>query len=133
MVEADIVLVGGGLANSLLAYRLSQLKPELHVLLIERDPHLGGEHTWSFNTADLTAEQHEWVAPFVECSWPGYDVRFPKYRRWIDSGYHTITTARLHEVVAGALGDRVLLNCGVESFGPSEVTTADGRKIKGSS
>jgi lycopene beta-cyclase len=128
-VEADLVLVGGGLANSMIAYRLAQQKPELRVLLVEKDPHLGGEHTWSFNTTDLTEEQRSWVAPFVEYSWPGYEVRFPMYRRWIDSGYHTITTSRLHEVVSAALGDRVLLECKVEAITPGEVTTADGQRI----
>jgi lycopene beta-cyclase len=128
-VDADIVLVGGGLANSLIAYRLALLKPELKVLLVERDPHLGGEHTWSFNTADLTKQQHDWIAPFVEYSWPGYEVRFPAFRRWIDSGYRTITTARLHEVVAAAVGGSVLLGSEVESIAPAEVNLADGRKL----
>ncbi len=128
-MQTDLVLVGGGLANSLLAYRLSQVKPDLRVLVVERESHLGGEHTWSFNSTDLTEEQHNWIAPFVEYSWPGYEVRFPAYRRWIDSGYHTITTARLHDVVAPALGDRVLLNTEVESMAPHEITTTDGRRI----
>ncbi len=128
-MEADLALVGGGLANSLIAYRLATLKPELKVLLVERDPHLGGEHTWSFNTADLTKSQHDWITPFVEYSWPGYEVRFPAFQRWIDSGYHTITTARLHEVVAAAIGDRALLGCEVESLAPTEVRLTDGRTI----
>jgi lycopene beta-cyclase len=129
----DLVLVGGGLANSLIAYRLSLLKPELQVLLVERDPHLGGEHTWSFNTADLTKRQHDWIAPFVEYSWPGYEVRFPAFRHWFDSGYHTITTDRLHDVVAEALRDRVLLGSEVDSIEPGEVTTTDGRLIQAES
>jgi lycopene beta-cyclase len=104
-------------------------KPDLQVLLVERDPHLGGEHTWSFNTADLTKRQYEWIAPFVEYSWPGYEVRFPAFRRWIDSGYHTITTARLHEVVADAVGESVLLGSEVEAIAPTEVLMSDGRRF----
>ena len=128
-MEADLVLVGGGLANCMIAYRLSQQRPELRVLLVERDTHLGGEHTWSFNTSDLNEAQRNWIAPFVEYSWPGYEVRFPSFDRWIDSGYHTITTARLHDRVAAALGDRVLLGCEVGKIAPGEVTTVDGRRI----
>lgn len=131
-MDAELLLVGGGLANSLIAYRLSLIRPELQVLLVERDPHLGGEHTWSFNTADLTKNQHDWIAPFVEYSWPGYEVRFPAFRRWIDSGYHTITTARLHEVVSDSLNERALLDCEVESITQSEVTTTDGRNFAAS-
>ena len=128
-MDADLLLVGGGLANSLIAYRLSQLKPDFRVLLLERGPHLGGEHTWSFNTADLDKRQHDWIAPFVECSWPGYEVRFPEFRRWIDSGYHSITTARLHDVVSSAVGDNVSLDSEVESIAPTEVNITDGTRL----
>ena len=33
--DADLILVGGGLANGLLALRLRQQRPELRVLLLE--------------------------------------------------------------------------------------------------
>lgn len=128
-MDADLVLVGGGLANSLIAYRLSQVRPELRVLVVERGRSLGGEHTWSFNTADLSASQHAWMAPFVEYGWPGYEVRFPAFSRWINSGYHTITSLGLHDVATAALGDRVLLNSDVESTGVNEVALRDGMRI----
>jgi lycopene beta-cyclase len=128
-VDADLVLVGGGLANCLIAYRLSQAQPELKTLLVERGSRLGGEHTWSFNATDLTATQHGWMAPFVEYRWPGYEVRFPPYRRWIDSGYCTITSPRLHELVSETLQERVLTDCDVDSLAPNEVITSDGRSI----
>ena len=50
----DLVLVGGGLANGLLAARLTQLRPELRVQLLEAGPVLGGNHTWSFHGTDVT-------------------------------------------------------------------------------
>ena len=131
-MDADLVLVGGGLANSLIAYRLSQVLPDLETLLLERGSRLGGEHTWSFNTADLTAAQHDWMAPFVEHRWPGYEVRFPAYRRWIDSGYCTITSPRLHDVVSDTLGERVLTDCDVTAVAPHEVTMSDGRSLTAS-
>jgi len=131
-VDADLVLVGGGLANSLIAYRLAQLQPEMRVLLLERGVRLGGEHTWSFGTADLSASQHDWIVPLVEYSWPGYEVRFPAFSRWINSGYYSITSARLHDVIAPRLGDRVLLDSDVESLVPDAVTLRDGRRITAS-
>jgi lycopene beta-cyclase len=109
--------VGGGLANSLIAYRLSQVRPDLRAL-------------WSFNAADLTEEQHHWIGPFVEYSWPGYEVRFPEFTRWIDSGYFSITSRRLHQVVADSLGDRVLLSSDVESINPSEIALRDSGPIR---
>jgi lycopene beta-cyclase len=130
-VDADLILVGGGLANSLIAYRLSQLRPELRVLLVERGAHLGGEHTWSFNAADLSTEQQVWLNPFIEYSWPGYEVRFPQFTRWVNTGYFSIVSTRLHEVVAAALGDRVLLDSDVEAIGPTEVVVRDAGTVRG--
>jgi lycopene beta-cyclase len=128
--DADLTLVGGGLANGLIAYRLSQAQPGVRLLLIERGPRLGGEHTWSFSATDLSPEQRRWISPFVEHSWPGYEVRFPAYSRWINSGYCSITSPRLHDVVAASLGDRILLNSEVASIEGSELTLTDGSSIR---
>ncbi len=73
----DLILVGGGLANGLIAWRLRQLRPEIDLLLIEAGAQAGGNHTWSFHQDDLTAEQ-QWIAPLVAHRWPGYEVRFPR-------------------------------------------------------
>jgi lycopene beta-cyclase len=51
----DLVLVGGGLANSLIAWRMRQRRPGVRVLVLEREAHLGGNHTWSFFDSDLAA------------------------------------------------------------------------------
>jgi len=64
--DADLILVGGGLANGLLALRLRQQRPELRVLLLEQGETLGGNHTWSFHQHDLTPAQQAWLAPLVE-------------------------------------------------------------------
>jgi lycopene beta-cyclase len=129
-VDADLVLVGGGLANSLIAYRLAQTRPDIALLLLERENRLGGEHTWSFNTADLTSDQYDWIRPFVQYQWPGYEVRFPAHTRWIASGYQSITSSRLHDVMVEALGEAVQLNSVVDSIAPTQVTLTDGRTIR---
>ena len=59
----DLILVGGGLANGLIALRLKLLRPELKILLLEQGATLGGNHTWSFYQHDLTPQQHDWIAP----------------------------------------------------------------------
>ena len=41
-MNVDLALVGGGLANSLIAYRLRSVRPELRVVLIEQADRLGG-------------------------------------------------------------------------------------------
>ena len=54
--RADVVLVGGGLANGLIALRLKALRPDLKVVVVERGPTLGGEHTWSHFASDVSAD-----------------------------------------------------------------------------
>jgi lycopene beta-cyclase len=123
------VLVGGGLANALLALRLAAARPELELLMLEREPRAGGSHTWSFHDADLTPAQHAWLAPLVAAAWPAYDVRFPGLSRRLASGYRSITSARLERVLAEALGDRLRTGSAVASVRPDGVTLADGGAV----
>ncbi len=79
----DLILVGGGLANGLIAWRLHHARPDLRLLMVEAGAQPGGNHTWSFHQADLTEAQHRWIAPLVSHRWPGYEVRFPaRSARW---------------------------------------------------
>ena len=45
---SDLLLIGCGLANGLLALRLSQVRPDLDVRIVEAAEMVGGVHTWSF-------------------------------------------------------------------------------------
>lgn len=45
----DVILVGAGLANGLIALRLRQLQPALKILLLESQAQPAGNHTWSFH------------------------------------------------------------------------------------
>ena len=101
--SVDIAIVGGGLAGGLIAYALSVKRPDLTVRLIEPQAKFGGNHIWSFFSADI-APEHRWiVAPFVDHHWDGYEVRFPQHRRRFDTGYSSIRSpnfdAQLHELL----------------------------------
>jgi lycopene beta-cyclase len=128
-VTGRLVLVGGGLANSLAAYRLGTTRTDLDLLVLERDATLGGNHVWSFHEGDLTADQHEWIAPLVERSWPHHEVRFPTLRRRLSSGYHSVTSDRLHRIVGGVLGNRLRTKAVVRTVTPHEVRLEDGTTI----
>jgi len=127
--RADVVLVGGGLANSLIALRLRALRPDLSVLLIERDDRIGGEHTWCHFETDVSPGISGWLRPLIVHRWAGYDVRFPAHSRSLDTPYLAITSERLHQVVSTALGDRVWLGASVTDVSPHQVTLSDGRRI----
>jgi lycopene beta-cyclase len=129
-VTADLVLVGGGLANCLIAYRLAGERPELVVVVLERGTTLGGRHTWSFHEHDLTGAQWSWVRPLVEHSWSRHEVRFPGGSRMLGSGYHTVSSRHLGPIVMSVMGDRVRLGTDVQEVTPHQVVLADGTAIR---
>lgn len=125
----DLILVGAGLANGLIAWRLKQRWPALDVLMIESGPAAGGNHTWSFHHDDLTAAQHAWLAPLVAHRWSGYDVHFPALNRHIDRACYSVTSARFADSLAQALGENLWLNAQADALTPRSVTLADGEVI----
>jgi lycopene beta-cyclase len=128
--SSTIVLAGGGLANSLIAYRLATTRPDVQIRLVEAGPALGGRHTWSYFASDLDAAD-DWIAPFIVKSWDEYEVRFPKRRRTLPHGYRSVTSERLHEVVSGVLGDGAVLGASIVDLDATSVVLADGRRISG--
>lgn len=125
----DLILVGGGLANGLIAWRLRQLRPILRVLVLEADAQPGGNHTWSFHQRDLQPEQHRWIAPLVAHRWAGYDVRFPALNRILAGEYISVTSERFATVISQVLGDGLLTGTRVASLTPNTVTLDDGQTL----
>lgn len=125
----DIVLVGGGLANGLIAHRLKTLRPDVRLLVLEAGEGLGGNHTWSFHEGDLTAAEHRWLAPFIVHRWPGYEVRFPARGRKVSTGYLSATSDRFLEVLGRSLDRSVRTGAKVVSLNATSVTLDSGERI----
>ncbi len=123
-----LILVGGGLANSLIAYRLAATRPEIDWTILESGPELGGNHTWSFHDTDLTADQGRWMEPFVAARWPGYEVRFPDLQRHMPIGYRSATADKLRDVMARH-ADRILTGAAVARISPDSVTLESGETL----
>ncbi len=124
-----LVLVGGGLANSLIAYRLRQKRPGLPITVLERGPRLGGNHTWSFHETDVSPEILAWLRPFIVHRWGGQSVRFGNRRRSFRTPYCSITSERLHELMSWTLGPAARSGVEVARVAPDRVETADGEVI----
>ena len=101
----------------------------MRVLVIEQDDRLGGNHTWSFHGADLSAAQRQWLAPLIEYSWDGYDVRFPGLQRTLAGTYHSITAEHLDSIARARLGDSVRTNLRIDSMTPDSVLLDDGSRL----
>jgi lycopene beta-cyclase len=125
----DVIIVGGGLAGSLLAWRLATERPGLQICVVEGGDRLGGSHTWSFHDTDIAVSDRRWLAPLVEAEWPAHEVRFSQSRR-LAGGYASITSARLRAVIAPVLGDRVRLKTRVAAIAPEDVALDDGTRLQ---
>lgn len=130
MNKWDLILVGGGLANGLIAWRLRQRQPALKVLMLEAGERTGGNHTWSFHQDDLTSGQHEWLRPLVAHRWQGYEVRFPRYSRTLPGDYLSVTAESFAEALETALGENLRTCCEVSDITPHAVTLSDGSTLQ---
>jgi lycopene beta-cyclase len=128
-MQADLILVGGGLANTLIALRLADAQPQLNVLLLEQADTLGGNHTWSFHGSDLTQSQRNWLEPLIQYNWEHYEVRFPKRKRTLPGSYHSITSERLHAVAQTRLAEGIRTATTVSELQPDHVLLADGTRL----
>ncbi len=127
-----MIFAGGGLANGLIAYRLCILHPELKILIVDGEERLGGNHTWSFHSGDLTRDQWEWIKPLVRFSWEGHSVRFPKFERKLNSGYHSLLSKDLHYTLYSELGKKgTALGRKIQSVLPHSVSLDDGTEFTG--
>ncbi|MDB5890793.1 MAG: putative Lycopene cyclase [Polaromonas sp.] len=127
--DADLILVGGGLANGLLAWRLRMQRPGLRVLLLEAGNSLGGNHTWSFHDGDLNPAEQAWMAPLVTHRWTHHEVVFPQRQRLMEAGYASITSQRFDAMLRTDLGSRIRLKTPVAQVRPRAVVLADGQTL----
>jgi lycopene beta-cyclase len=128
-VTHDVLIVGGGLAGSLAAWRLATTRHQLQLAVVESGPTLGGCHTWSFHDTDLGEDVRRWIAPLIVARWPRHEVRFPGGTRRLAGAYASITSDRLHGVIAPVLGDRLRLDSPVEHVTPAHVTLRSGETL----
>ncbi len=129
VTSADVILVGGGLASSLIALRLKQARPDVRIVMLEREGRIGGEHTWCHFATDVSPTISAWLGPLIVHDWPGYDVRFPQVRRSLNTHYRAVTSTRLHAVIGALLGENAWLGVDVAEVGPDAVSLADGRRL----
>ena len=126
--DADVLLVGGGLANGLIALRLATLQPALRVVMLERQPQRDDSHTWCLFRSDVPEPTWRWLQPLFANHWPGYVVEFPEYARGLATEYARLTSCRLAAAVEAALGPRLQRGVAVTALGPDGAVAADGRR-----
>ncbi len=125
----EILFVGAGLANSLIAARLFERRPQVRFTLLEAGESVGGNHTWSFHASDLDAAGAAFIAPFQALAWIGHEVRFPAFSRTLSGHYGSVTSEQLATVLAERVCARIRTGAEVVEVAPFHVTLADGTRI----
>lgn len=126
-INADAVIVGGGLSGCLAAFYLKYLRPNRKVVLIERRDTLGGNHTWSIRSSHIKDSTLKWLSPLISHQWNNYEVLFPSFQKKINDSIFAIRSEDLHRSMVSALGSDIWLNCEVKSLSSDCVTTREFR------
>jgi lycopene beta-cyclase len=130
-LHCDLAIVGGGLAGGLIARAFAVKRPDISILLVERDSNLGGNHIWSFFDGDVADGDRWLVDPLVGQRWAaGHDVRFPGHCRGLETPYNSIPSTLFDTHLRDLLGQRAMMGADVAAIDPQQVTLADGRSIR---
>lgn len=106
----DAAIVGGGLAGGLIALALHRARPEFRIRLIEAGKTIGGNHRWSWFASDLSPEGTALMQDFRQTRWDaGYDVRFPRLKRTLETAYHSLASSDFHEGLMRMLPEAALM------------------------
>ena len=128
--RVEIAIVGGGLAGGLIALALHRARPDVSVLLIEQGDILGGNHRWSWFASDLDPAGAGLLARFRTTAWDGYDVRFPAYRRSLNTRYVSLASPDFDAGLRRELpADAILSGRAVAALDAGGVTLADDDRI----
>lgn len=92
-----IIILGGGLWGSMLAFFFQSSNPNCDFELYEKNERLGGDHTWSFHSSDVSFHVLEMMKPLICFSWESQVVKFPLFTRTFPVGYHSILSSHFHE------------------------------------
>lgn len=129
VTDVDLALCGGGLQSGLIVAACGTGSVGT-VALAERE-RIGGNHTWCFHAGDLSPAMRRHVEPFVTYRWSSYEVRFPGYRRVLDTPYAMIASERLRSEVLRMLekraGSMACEQMPADVVGDGTVRLADGR------
>ncbi len=99
--------MGGGLWGSLLAYRLSEIKPDLDFILYENEENLGEGISQIVYQNDFSPQGNRWLTPFFEKSWKSHQVKFHGMDKVLESGVGLISAKKIRSVLMKKIGDRI--------------------------
>lgn len=128
----DLILVGGGLANSLVAL-LALNNPERKIALIERSDRICGNHTWCFHESPLVRKNWNLLRDVISVAWPSQTVKFHSYSREIRSPYYCILGKSLEKALLAKQGSHfdIFTDVSVEGMTETQVRLSNATILEG--
>ncbi len=108
-MEKPVIILGGGVLGSLLAWRLKEALPQVRFRLYEETSTLGHHLTCAFRETDV-ASSMEWLRPLITKSWAEHLHRFPGLDRCITSPFHLIGPEHFHRTIYATIADELRIN-----------------------
>lgn len=125
----NLILVGAGLANGVLAWTLAQKRPDLRLLVLESGASLQTPKTWSFHSSDV-GDELALLEPLIAKSWSSYDVAIGRTSRSLAGGYHSVKPHRLQAALERVLDSRLRFGCHVTEVGHDFVVLSTGERLE---
>ncbi len=124
----NLILIGAGLNNALIAWFVKRRNPALKITVLEKSRSMDELRTWSFHENDV--EFLEELKPLVYCGWPGHEVKFPKYSRKFQSEYFCVKPKQLQKELAGILMSELKFLSEVINIDTHQVTLKSGETFE---
>lgn len=119
----DVLLVGAGLSNGLIALEIARRRPELSIVMIDPEGlDAARSHTWCLFESDVGAGA--WSRLELQHRWPDYTVSFPGLRRQLTTPYGCLTGEGLAHRLSAIPGLAIVKGRAVE-------IDADGAVLEG--
>lgn len=127
--DFDVLLVGAGLANGLIALQIARRHPAFRIGLVDPTGYTAARaHTWCLFRSDVAPSLWAQVEPLIEAQWRGYEVNFPGRARSLATPYACVTGDRLVEALAAT--PQITLNtAAAQQLEPGGVVLGDGARL----
>jgi lycopene beta-cyclase len=106
-MEKPVIILGGGIWGSLLAWRMHQVLPHLKFKLYEETSDLANYQSVFFRQSDCE-EAFSWIRPLISQSWNQHQIKISGLEKWISNPVHLISSKHLNERIMSALGPQII-------------------------
>jgi lycopene beta-cyclase len=96
MESKPVIILGGGLWGSLLAYRLCQTHPHLDFKIYTQNKE-ANKHSYFFREKELNRPSLKWLSPFITHAWKDHKVLFENKDRLFSSSYCAIPASEFEK------------------------------------